>query len=166
MINALGQCTIFQGHQSLITNQFSILIRSAPTAEGEDDAESQKLPLEHSGRDSRSFHRWARSCRDWLLLTSDRCSPRQAPRVVHRRASRKDGGCSRPLFCSGGLGPGQGHTSGCNSEGQPDRQHRARQPAAAGRYGRAGHRLSGDQCQRLGVLGRPRARARPDSIAE
>jgi len=29
MINALGQCTIFQGHQSLITNQFSILIRGS-----------------------------------------------------------------------------------------------------------------------------------------
>src|SRR5437867_1130437 len=29
MINALGHCTIFQGHQSLITNQFSILIRGS-----------------------------------------------------------------------------------------------------------------------------------------
>ena len=29
MINALGQRTILQGHQSLITNQFSILIRSS-----------------------------------------------------------------------------------------------------------------------------------------
>src|SRR5206468_2067053 len=27
MINALGQRTILQGHQSLITNQFSVLIR-------------------------------------------------------------------------------------------------------------------------------------------
>ena len=58
---------------------------------------------------------------------------------------------------SGRGGQGQSHRRDCSRPGTADA------PAV---HGQGGHRLSGDQRERLGLRGGPRARARPHSTAE